>query len=151
MLKYLGTIIVVVACVFITIKVYQLNTHTKAIDSIMKNKDTHRLKISEQAESKLNTFFSKNDKTNLSNTSSSHLSIILINYLIMQNKARLLSYSNNHLEIGIVSKEDIFPILFQSDNQHHAYTIKYIETSPLYDSILTEKLADWSFKKEVDN
>jgi hypothetical protein len=151
MLKYLGTIIVVIVCVFITIKVYQLNTHIKAIDSIMKNKDILRLKISQQGESKLNTFFSKNDKTNSSNTSSSHLSIIMINYLIMQNKARLLSYSDNHFELGIVSKEDIFSILFQSDNQHHVYTVKYIETSTLYDSILTEKLADWSFKEEVDN
>lgn len=151
MLRYLGTIIVVIACVFIMIKVHQLNAHIKALNSILVNKDTVRLKTSEQANTKLKTFFSENDITNSSNASCPHLFIILSNHPVMQENVRILSYNNNNYEFGIIFKKDTFPILLQSDNQHHIYTVKHIQTSPLYDSILTEKLANWSFKEEVDN
>lgn len=151
MLKYLGTIIVVIACIFISIEVYQLNNHMKTIHSILVNKDTVRLKTSEQVNTKLKTFFSKNDITNSSNTSYPHLFIILSNHPVMQENVRILSYNNNNYEFGIIFKKDTFPILLQSDNQHHIYTVKHIQTSALFDSIITEKLADWTFKEEADN
>lgn len=151
MLRYLGTIIIVIACVFITIKVHQLNTHLRSISSIIMDKDTLRLKISEQVESKLSILFSKNDITNSSNTSYLHLLIILSNHPVMQKNVRILSYNNNNYELGIVFKEDTFPILLQSDNQHYIYTVKHIQTSAFFDSIMTEKLADWNFKGQVDN
>lgn len=141
MLRYLGTIIIVIICALTLLKVHQLNGHLKALDSITRSEHIDRLRISKQVETKLSGFFSKNIETNPNNTSFSQLFIIMIVYTVIHNDIQIVDFDSNNLKMEIIAEERPNFILLHYNKQYDTYTVKYISTTLLFDSLMTQKLS----------